>query len=219
MPLTTFNDTAIHEAGHGIIAYLAPETFVLEFITANEYLSRQQDSSSLGGLKGHLVKDGETLSFQERDIMILMCLAGMAADDINHCESKLTEQLYDNAVYAGKMNSKKYSGDARLILPHLQRIVPLLKVEQRTYTKSCQTFLHELFTTDWIKTLLLDLRNELANAPGKTLTGDQIDTFLNNTPLKKWKSDVWPGIIESRRAAFAKSKQTFWQRFLSIFKS
>lgn len=219
MALTLYNDTAFHEAGHGIIAYLAPETFVLEFITVNEYLSRQQDSSSLGGLKGHLVKDGETLSFQERDIMILMCLAGMAADDINHCECRLTSQLYENSIFAEKMNSKKYSGDTRLILPHLQRIVPLLKIEQRTYTKSCQKLLHELFTTDSIKTILLDLRNELANAPGKTLTGDQIATFLDNSPLKKWKSDVWPRIIESRQAAFAESKQTFWQRFISIFKS
>ena len=79
MALTINNDTAIHEAGHCIISYMASDVFEIKFVTINQHLSRAQDPTSLGGLKAELIKDGE-LTFQEHDSVILMCLAGMAAD-------------------------------------------------------------------------------------------------------------------------------------------
>ena len=70
MALTTENDTAIHEAGHCIIAYLASDFFEIELVTINLQLSKSQDSTSLGGLKGHLTKEAKELTFEEHDLRI-----------------------------------------------------------------------------------------------------------------------------------------------------
>ena len=217
MPLTVRNDTAIHESGHCIISYLNLDLFEIEFVTTNIDLSKAQDLSSLGGLKGHIKKDGETLTFQEYDVMILMCLAGMAADDVNHCECHLTRELYDNSIFAKKLNSNKYSGDCRLMIPHLQRLNSQLNVTERIYTISCQKLLHKIFTTDQIKNILLDLRNKIAHPLNQTLTGEEIIAYLDKTYLKEWKETEWIKIIDSRSLAYKKVKRTFWQKLFSRF--
>ena len=152
MVITIENDTALHEAAHCIIAYLANDLFEIKFVTADLALSKSQDASSLGGLRGSLRKKVGTLTFEDHDLMVLICLAGMAADDINHSNNKLTEQLYDNTLFVRKMQSNKYSGDCQLFLPHLQRIEPRLCISQRQYTISCQRLLHEVFSNNMIAT-------------------------------------------------------------------
>lgn len=226
MPLTINNDTAIHEAGHCLISYLALDLFEIQFVTANTELSKTQDSTSLGGLKGFIKKKTETLTFQDHDLMILICLAGMCADDINHCEGNLNEQLYDNSVFSKKMNSKKYSGDSKLLSPHLNTLVTSYNVDQRPYTISCQKLLNEIFTTDGIKSILIELRNRIANSPNQTIQGSEIIDYLDITDLKEWRENNWKKIIESRIVEFnkisqrktkPKVKQTWLQRFFDLF--
>jgi hypothetical protein len=142
MALTYNNDTDFHEAGHCLLSYLAQDLFEIKFVTSNLELSRSQDAASIGGLRGSLKKKVGILTFEDHDLMVLICLAGMAADDVNHSNGLLTEQLYDNAIFAQKMSSDKYSGDSTLLLPHLQRLVPELSIEQRPYTINCQMFLY-----------------------------------------------------------------------------
>ena len=202
MPITLYNDAALHEAGHCIIAYLNSEFFNTEFVTIDNTLSKFHDSNSIGGLKGRLKKDGETLTFAEYDQMALLTLAGMAADDVNHCNCQLSEKLYDNSVFAEKMNSNKYSGDVMLLGPLLQRIVPQLKVPQRAYTMSCQKLLHEILIEPEITCTMVTLRNALTNSNKKTLTGDEIFFILDDSPLKKLKEIRWKEIIEGRTAFY-----------------
>jgi len=202
MPLTINNDTAIHEAGHCIISYLALDLFEIEFVTANQELSKTQDLTSLGKLKGFIKKDVKTLTFQDHDLMILICLAGMSADDINHCECNLNEELYDNSVFAQKVISKKYSGDSALLTPHLSKLVSYYNVDQRPYTISCQRLLNETFATDWIKDILIEVRNKIASYPNQTIQGSEIITYLGTTELLEWRKNVWSKIIESRVIKF-----------------
>ncbi len=226
MPLTINNDTAIHEAGHCLVSYLAFDLFEIKFVTINTDISKIQDSTSLGGLKGYLKKEFKTFSFQDHDLMILMCLAGLCADDINHCEGNLNEQLYDNFVFEGKMNSKKYSGDSQLLMPHLIELVTLYNIDQRQYIISCQRLLNEIFTIDWIKTILIELRNKIANSSNQTMQGSEIISYLDNTDLKKWRENNWKKIIEARMVEFnnisqrvtkPKVKKTWLQRFFDLF--
>ena len=65
MAITINNDTSLHEAAHCFVAYLASDFFVLEFVTADSAISRTQDATSLGGIKGKLSKDGESLETLE----------------------------------------------------------------------------------------------------------------------------------------------------------
>jgi hypothetical protein len=206
--LTFQNDTAIHEAGHCIIAYLAQEVFEIKFVTINSTLSKAQDLTSLGGLRGSLIKNEENLLFQDHDLMILMCMAGMASDDINHGNGLIDEELYENSSFAKKLNSNKYSGDAKLILPHLQRLVPELSVDQRTYTVSCQKLLHELFMTDWVTNILIGLRNKISNTSNQTITGIELVKHLDSTKLKHWKENDWTKIVEDRINKYEKRHTT-----------
>jgi hypothetical protein len=178
MALTINNDTAIHEAGHCIISYLATDLFEIKYVTANKNVSKTQDRTSIGGLSGSLKKEVGTLTFEDHDLMVLICLAGMAADDVNHCDCQLPEQLYDNRLFAAKLNSNKYSGDCQLFLPHIQRVMPHLSIEQRPYTISCQRLLHEIFSNQVITPILIDLRNQIANSPNQTLVSHENIAFL-----------------------------------------
>jgi hypothetical protein len=205
MALTRDNDTSLHEAGHCIISYLAHDLFEIKYVTSNFELSMFHDSTSIGGLRGSLKKEFGTLTFEDHDLMILIFLAGMAADDINYCNGILTEQLYENAVFAQKMNSNKYSGDSTLLMPHLQRLVPELFIEQRQYTISCQKLLHELFVNNKINPILLELRDELENSSKKTLTNREITSFLDDTELKNWRETEWQEIIKNRISEIKKT--------------
>lgn len=49
MALTYENDTALHEAGHAMIAYLISDVFEFQYVTSNENFSRSHDSTSKGG--------------------------------------------------------------------------------------------------------------------------------------------------------------------------
>lgn len=226
MPLTINNDTAIHEAGHCLVSYLAFDLFEIKFVTINTDISKIQDSTSLGGLKGCLKKEFNTLSFQDHDLAILVFLAGMCADDINHCEGNFNEKLYSNLVFAQKMNSIKYSGDFQLLIPHLSSLVVLHNIDQRQYTISCQKLLYEIFTIDWIKNILIELRNKIANSSNQTMQGSEIIAYLDTTDLKKWRENNWKKIIESRIVEFnsisqrvtkPKVKKTLLQRFFDLF--
>lgn len=225
MPLTFENDTAIHEAGHCILSYLANDFFEIKFVTTDLGLSKAQDVTSLGGLKGRLIKDGESLTFEEHDIMILMGMAGMAADDINHCDCKLDDSLYDNSTFVCKLSSNKYSGYFRMLLPHLQRITNQLSVGERAYTTSCQKLLHELFITEWLRDILLELRDKIDSATNSTLTGDEINAYLDNSKLRSWKGKEWKKIIIDRKNKFKKqhhktamSKLFYGDKLLSTLK-
>ena len=226
MPLTINNDTAIHEAGHCLVSYLAFDLFEIKFVTINTVISKIQDSTSLGGLKGRLKKEFKTLSFQDHDLAMLVFLAGMCADDINHCEGNYNEQLYDNFVFAQKMNSIKYSGDFQLLIPHLSSLIILHNIDQRQYTISCQRLLYEIFTIDWIKSILIELRNKIANSSNQTMQGSEIIAYLDTTDLKKWRENNWKKIIEARIVEFnnisqlvtkPKVKKTWLQRFFDLF--
>lgn len=202
MALTINNDTSYHEAGHCFIAYLASDFFELEFVTANVTVAKKQDVTSLGGIKGKLIKEGESLNTEEYDLMVLMSLAGMAADDINHTNGIIHDRLYDNKTWSDKLNSKKYSGDREVMMPSLQRLDPRWLVSQREYTLSCQKLLHELFTTDPIKTMVLGLRNLIDNAKNKTVSGKDIFDFLESKGLIDWKDKNWPRISDQRSKMF-----------------
>jgi len=226
MALTKLNDTAFHEAGHCLISYLAPDLFEINFITVNLEHNKLQNANSLVGLRGSLKKKIETLTFEENDLMVLIYYAGMAADDVNHCNCQLTQQLYDNFVFAQKMNSNKYSGDAILSMPHLQKIIPALSIEQRQYTISCQRLLHEIFINKTITPILIELRNEISNFTDtdKALSSKEIIDFLEKTELKNWRENEWKEIMISRIAEIKKTtnniiksnaRLSFWQKLFS----
>lgn len=198
MALTIENGTAIHEAGHCIISYLASDFFEIELVTINLELSKLQDSTSLGGLKGRLTKEAQELTSEEHDLIILILLAGMAADDVNHCECKLNNTLYDTSEWVRKIELNKYSGDVAILRSHLAKLQPKLVINQRAYTISCQKLLHEILTTGWITELLILIRNKIVNSPDKTISGKEINSFLDSTDLKNWKENEWPEIFSSR---------------------
>lgn len=203
MPVTIQNDTALHEAAHTILAYLNSDIFNIEMVTINEKISRYEDSRSLGGLKGRLIKEPQNLNFQDHDRMTLMLLAGMAADDINHNDKELSETLYKNEIWSEKMNSNKYSLDATLASAHITRLEPQLRISQREYTLSCQKLLHEILLKEWIFNLLIGLKTKLESASDNTLTKTEINKFLNNTALKSFKENEWKGIIKNRFENFS----------------
>lgn len=120
MAITITNDTSLHEASHCFVAYLARDIFDIEFVTADVAMARTQDATSLGGIKGKLSKDGELSETLEHDLMVLISLAGMASDDINHTNGIIQDGLYDNQLFVDKLNSNKYSGDFATMYPFLQ---------------------------------------------------------------------------------------------------
>lgn len=198
MAITIYNDTSYHEAGHSFLAYLASDIFELEYVTANATTSKKQDISSLGGIKGQFKKDPETLETLEYDLAVLMSLAGMAADDINHSDGAVNSELYDNKVFADKLNSKKYGGDSYYLQASLQRLAPKLNINQREYTLSCQKLLYELFTKAPTKSILLELRHLIHNAESKTVSGIEVFNFLEKKGLKDWKDKNWNTISNKR---------------------
>jgi len=202
MAITRINDTSLHEAGHCFIAYLASDFFELEFVTADSAIAKKQDITSLGGIKGKLTKDGELLETLEYDLMVLMALAGMAVDDINHSNGIINDEFYDNGIFVGKLKSNKYSGDVETMYPSLQRLETRLKVNQREYTISCQKLLYELFSTEPTKSILFSLRDLIDNATEKTVLGNDIATFLNDSGLNDWKEDKWIVISDERLNMF-----------------
>jgi hypothetical protein len=205
MAITINNDTSLHEAAHCFVAYLASDFFVLEFVTADSAISRTQDATSLGGIKGKLSKDGESLETLEYDLMVLISLAGMAADDINHTNGVIHDGLYDNKLFIDNLRSNKYSGDRDTMLPSLQRLNPSWKVNQREYTISCQKLLHNWFTTEPTKSILFGLRELIDNSPNKTVSGTIINSFLNENGLNEWKSKNWDAISNERLKMFNQS--------------
>jgi len=202
MAITIQNDTSYHEAGHCFIAYLASDFFELEFVTADSTKSKKQDASALGGIKGQLKKDPESLKTEEHDLMLLMSLAGMAADDINHSDGVIDSDFYDNKVFTDKLKSNKYGGDAFFIAASLQRLAPQWNVKQRVYTINCQKLLYKLFTEAPTKSILLELRNLIHNATNKTLSGTQVYRFLKEKGLENWKQENWNTITEKRQHLF-----------------
>ena len=221
MAITINNDTSLHEAAHCFVAYIASDFFYTEFVTADSTIARTQDSTSLGGIKGKLTKDGESLETLEYDLMVLMSLAGMAADDINHSNGVIYDGLYDNKLFTDKLQSNKYSGDFQAMLPSLQRLDPRLIVQQREYTISCQKLLHNWFTTEPTKSILFGLRDLIDNAPRKTVSGSEIHSFLDEHGLKEWKLNNWDTISNERLKMFKspatnstlpKAGRTWWQK-------
>lgn len=202
MALTYENDTALHEAGHAMIAYLISDVFEFQYVTSNENFSRSHDSTSKGGLKGKLRKDGNELTFEDCDKMILLFLAGFVADEINNCNCNIDESFYDNSIWAAKMESVKYSGDVYNYVPFLCKIQEEFKVNQRDYTKSCQKTLCDIFTTKWINDLLLNVRNIIETTENQTVTGEEITQYLDTTNLRNWKNTEWNSIIDSRKREF-----------------
>lgn len=108
MPLTTINDIAFHEAGHSLITYLNEDFFYFEYVTIDKDFSRIHDARSIGGIKGKLLKKPNKLSAIEHDKLCICSLAGLAADDINHNNGKVSEEFYNNRTWAEKLNSNKY---------------------------------------------------------------------------------------------------------------
>lgn len=206
MKLTIKNDTAFHEAGHCIMAYLAADILETKNVTANKNVSQTQDITSLGGLSGSIIKDVNTLTFEDHDLMVLVFFAGMAADDVNQCNCQLTEQLYDNLVVIEKMNSNEYSGDCFKMRPHLQRVIPQLSINHIQYFISCQRLLHEIFTTNIITPILINLRNLIETSLNQTLFNPEIQSFFNKSELKNWRENEWKEIMAKRIAKIKKSQ-------------
>ena len=201
MPITTINDTAFHEAGHALITYLNNDFFLFEYVTIDENFSRMHDYRSIGGIKGRLKKDTSALSLIEHDKLCICSLAGLAADDINHNNGKVSEEFYNDQIWAGKMNSNKYLGDSYILGSHLSVLSQNLLVEQRVYTKSCQEILYRMFVDESLSMVLLELRNLLHHS--KTLLGDDISAFLDSTFLKSWKQSEWDvNFVNSRRILY-----------------
>lgn len=221
MALTYENDTALHEAGHAMMAYLIADIFDFQYVTSNECLSRLHDLTSKGGLKGVLKKESEKLTFEDCDKMFLLFLAGFIADEINNCDCNIEESFYDNAIWATKMNSTKYSGDVDNCVSFLYIIQEKYKVPQRDYTKSCQKLLYDIFATNWITDLLLDIKNLIETAEDQTITGEDVTMFLDSTKLKDWKEVEWFLIIEARKGEFGikckSEKKNIFKSFFSLF--
>ncbi len=216
MAITVNNDTAIHEAAHCIFAYVASDIFETELVTCNTSHSKTFDPLSLGGIKGHLIRNGNKFTFEEHDLIILILLAGMAADDINDNDGKLHEGLYDNALFLRKIESNKYSGDFKLLLPHLKRIMNVARVSQREYTKSCQKTLHEIFSTEPLLSVLVQLRHKIVDSPGQTMNGLELREFLNATELREWKQNQWPTIAKLRSQSM--KRRNLIEFLLDIFR-
>jgi hypothetical protein len=219
MALTFENDTALHEAGHAMIAYLNSDIFEFQYVTSNENFSRMHDSTSEGGLKGRLKKESCELTFEDCDKMFLLFLAGFVADEVNNSECNIGDSFYDNSVWATKMNSIKYSGDVVNYVPFLSILQEKYKVPQRDYTKSCQKLLYDIFTTNWIISLLLDVKKLIEVAENQTITGKDIAQYLDSTKLKDWKEVEWHSIIEARKEEFGirPEKGNIFKRFFSLF--
>ena len=197
MAITTINDTAFHEAGHSLITYLNDDFFYFEYVTIDKDFSKIHNNRSIGGIKGRLLKEPNKLSLVEHDKLCICSLAGLAADDINHNNGKISEEFYKNSIWAEKMSSNKYLGDKYILGNHFSMLSKDLIVEQRVYTKSCQELLYKMFTDENILTILLDLRNLIFDA--KTIRGDKIKIFLDSTSLKSWKKKNWGGNFATRK--------------------
>lgn len=218
MALTYENDTALHEAGHAIIAYLITDIFDFLYVTSNENFSRAHDYTSKGGLRGRLRKKTDELTFEDCDKIFLLFLAGFIADEINNYNCNIEESFYDNSVWAAKMKSVKYSGDVENYVLFLYIIQEKYKVPQRDYTKSCQNFLYDIFTTNWITHLLLDIKNLIETVENQTITGEDIVQYLDSTKLKDWKEVEWNSVIQARMEEFGiKPEKNIFKRFFSLF--
>jgi len=224
MAITVNNDTSLHEAAHCFVAYIASDFFETEFVTADSIIAKTQDLTSLGGIKGKLTKDGESLKTLEHDLIVLISLAGMAADDINHSNGVIYDGLYDNKLFVNKLKSVKYSGDFDAMYPSLQRLDSRLVVNQREYTISCQKLLHNLFNAEPTKSILFGLRDLIENAPNKTVSGAEIHSYLDENGLMEWKLNNWD-VISNNRLMMFKSSATnsslliswrkWWQKLFS----
>jgi len=198
MPITKFNDTAYHEAGHAIIAYLIPDLFKIEMLTANKEKSLGYDRHALGGIKGKIVKDSKQLNIYDHDKLALLFMAGMAADDMNHANNNIDSKLYNDQEFGHKINSFKYSFDIDLFSRHLNNLKLKLAVKEREYTLSCQKLLYQIFTDEVIGAVILNLRHTLISNPGQTISGENVISFLDNSDLNLWKSNNWTDIQAKR---------------------
>lgn len=87
-------------------------------------------------------------------------------------------------------------------------------VEQHEYTKSCQKLLHNWFATEPTKSILFELRNLIDNSPNKTVSGSDINLFLDKKGLNKWKLSNWDVISNERLKMF--KQEGSLRRYLSF---
>lgn len=224
MALTIENDTAIHEAGHGLVSYLCTDIFRIELLSMNSDYCKTIDLNSKGGLKGKMLINFNESNFQKHDKMILLCLAGMAADEVNTYENNLENFNYDHDSFIDKLRTNKYSGDYELLKPHLNIIKDQLSVNYKLYLLNSRKLLHEIFTDEYLSKALIGLRNKLAISSSLTLNSDEIISFLDSTKLKNWKQFNWPKVINERLEKYNKVKEispqvhsNFWKKLWAVF--
>jgi len=152
---------------------------------------------SVGGISARLLKDPHLLTLIDHDKLCICSLAGLAADDVNHSDGNIVSNEEALNSWQTSLSWHKYLGDYHMLKPHLHFISQYLILDRRSYMKSCQELLYTFFKDDEILPVLVTMKEMLDTH--QSVTGKQINTMLDGTPLLDWRLEKWNTMFFSRQ--------------------
>lgn len=200
MALTIPNDIAIHEAGHAVFCYLIPELMEIQHVTINTDYSQEFSPYSDGGMLYKFIKHPDSLNPYENDLFCLSQLAGIAADIVNEHDGDVTEEYYTSEDFSDKISHVHYYGDFMAHTQFQKSLVDWLQVPIWRYNQISVMLLVNLFSDGQILPCLLQVRNQLHHS--KTILGDSLTSFLDQTDLAAYRKSSWQDVKEIRKRLF-----------------
>jgi hypothetical protein len=192
-------ETAIHEAGHAIIAILHNDTFIVNLITCNNELARQQDPLSNGGnlirFIPELVEDN-SITVEQGEKFVQVWLAGMCAATINvrgeeFCLDNINLFQNDPSLI-NSIGSDVDNNEAKRIIA---RFAGNINVNRVTVWWSAFRFTLLVLCDPRVWNCLQSFARELHNHPNQTLNREEILSILTN-------NGFIPDIIPQIRAEY-----------------
>ncbi|MFC3157185.1 hypothetical protein SAMN05443633_11228 [Chryseobacterium arachidis] len=200
MPFTELNDIAIHEAGHVIVCFLMSDLARLHLVTIDAEHGKTFDPNSDGGLVYKYLKQPKDLDFLELDQFCLLHLAGLAADLVNEQEGPPSWEYFLSEEFFLKINQFYYQGDMISFSSTFDRLIGVLQVAPQHYNLISIQLLVNIFSNRELLEVLLALREFIDRS--KTIDGEALTKFLNDSYLSEYKRNVWPDVKEMRRKLF-----------------
>lgn len=200
MPLTKMSDIAMHEAGHTLIIYLMSDLVELYHVTIDEEYSKTIDKHSGGGVLYKHLKSPEKLQPLERDQFCLSFLGGLAADLVNEHNGAVAREYLFSEHFPAKIEHFHYQGDMIAYDLHFSLFQRMLKVEPAHYNFISIYFLTEFFSRAEILPVLLAVRDLIEKS--KTVSGYELNTFLDQSYLGNWKATIWQKVKDDRKILF-----------------
>ncbi|WP_262150740.1 hypothetical protein [Chryseobacterium foetidum] len=172
----------------------------IQHVTIDTDYSQEFSLYSDGGMLYKFIKHPDSLNPYENDLFCLSQLAGLAADIVNEHDGDVSEEYFLTEDFSNKISHIHYYGD---IMAHTRFQKPLLdwlQIPITVYNQISVMLLANLFSNDQILPSLLHVRNQLEEQ--KTILGNSLTSFLDQTALAEYKKSSWQDVKEIRKRLF-----------------